>query len=291
MLFRRWECHDGGVPKDVAGLLSLFDIHQIDEDVWEGPQPDTYFQRLFGGQVLAQTLVAAARTVSPERVVHSLNAYFLRGGSPDSPLCFEVERLRDGGTFSTRRVVTKQDGRMIFQLNASFHESEAGLEHSAQQPRDNVLPPDEAPPLRAVLEEQFGSHAEMLSEWDALDVRLATPPQENYLGATMRAWVRTKSEMPPDPLLNNAVLAYLSDITLLSTTLVPHKVQITSPHLQAASIDHSMWFHRPVRTDEWILYDMISPSAAGARGFCRGRLYQNGVTIASCGQEGLIRVR
>lgn len=279
------------MPKDVPGLLALFEIQQVDENVWEGPQPDTYFQRLFGGQVLAQTLVAAARSVSPERVVHSLNAYFLRGGSPDSPLRFEVEVLRDGGSFSTRRVVTKQDGRMIFQLNASFQEPEAGLEHSARQPWENVTSPDEAPSMRAVLEEQFGSHAQMLSEWDALDVRLATPPEENYLGSTMRAWVRTKSEMPPDPLVNNAVLAYLSDITLLGTTLIPHKLQITSPNLQSASIDHCMWFHRPVRTDEWILYDMISPSAAGARGFCRGRLYQNGVTIASCGQEGLIRVR
>ncbi len=279
------------MPKDVAGLLALFELRQTDDNVWEGPQPDTFFQRLFGGQVLAQTLVAAAQSVPSERIVHSLNAYFLRPGSRDEPLRFEVEVLRDGGTFSARRVVTKQFGKVIFQLNASFQEPEPGLEHSALQPWADVVSPDEAPSLHTVLEQQFGTHEELLREWDALDVRLATPPMVNHLGANMRAWVRTKSAMPRDPILHNAVLAYISDITLLSTTLVPHQLQVTSPNLQAASIDHSMWFHRPVRTDEWILYDMISPSAAGARGFCRGRLYQNGVTVASCGQEGLIRVR
>lgn len=279
------------MPNDVPSLLALFELRQIDDCVWEAPQPDTLFQRLFGGQVLAQTLVAAARSVPEGRIVHSLNAYFLRPGSPDTPLRFEVENLRDGGTFSARRVVTKQFGKTIFQLNASFQEREPGLEHSSMQPRDDVSRPEDSPSLRGVLEEQFGSHIEVLSEWDALDVRLATQPTVDERGANMRAWVRTKSAMPHDPVLHNAVLAYLSDITLLSVTTVPHKVQLMSPNLQAASIDHAMWFHRPVKVDEWILYDMVSPSSAGGRGFCRGRLYQNGVTVASCGQEGLIRIR
>ncbi|RRD47464.1 acyl-CoA thioesterase II [Tessaracoccus sp. OH4464_COT-324] len=278
------------MPKDVPGLISLFDLTQIDDGLWEGPQPDTYFQRLFGGQVLAQTLVAAARSVPQDRCVHSLNAYFLRPGSPEEPLRFEVEALRDGSTFSARRVVTKQFGKIIFQLNASFQEAEPGLEHSARQPWDDVTPAADAPALRAVLEEQFGSHLELINEWDALDVRLATEPSVDERGANMRVWVRTRGEMPPDPLLHNAVLAYLSDMTLLAVTVIPHKIQLMSPRLQSASIDHAMWFHRPVKVDEWVLYDMISPSAAGARGFSRGRLYQNGVTIASCGQEGLIRL-
>ena len=278
------------MPKDVPGLLALFELEQVDDDVWEGPQPDTLFQRLFGGQVLAQTLVAAAKSVPRERLVHSLNAYFLRPGSPEAPLRFEVENLRDGSAFSARRVVTKQFGKVIFQLNASFQEPDPGLEHSARQPWRGLTSPEDAPSLKGVLEEQYGTHVDVISEWDALDVRLASPPAANHRGADLRAWVRTKSRMPRDPLLHNAVLAYLSDITLLSVAVIPHQVQLMSPNLLAASIDHSMWFHRPVAVDEWILYDMVSPSAAGARGFARGRLYQGGVAVASCGQEGLLRL-
>jgi acyl-CoA thioesterase II len=278
------------VPKDVPGLIGLFELTQIDDLVWQGPQPDTLFQRLFGGQVLGQTLVAAQRSVAQDRLIHSLNSYFLRPGSPDEPLTFEVEVVRDGHTFSNRRVVTKQGDTTIFVMQASFHESEPGLEHTAKQPYQGLTPPAEAPSLRAILEERFGTHIETLSEWDALDVRLASEPGVDDHGAHLQAWVRTKSEMPPEPVLHNAVLAYLSDITLLSVTTIPHEVQLMSPNLQSASIDHSMWFHRPVKTDQWLLYEMNSPSAAGARGFCSGRLYQNGVTVASCAQEGLLRL-
>ncbi|NLE99229.1 MAG: acyl-CoA thioesterase II [Propionibacterium sp.] len=278
------------MPKDVAGLVGLFELEQIDDLTWRGPQPDTLFQRLFGGQVLAQTLVAASRSVAADRLIHSLSSYFLRPGSPDEPLVFEEERVRDGSTFSNRRVVTKQFGKAIFVLQASFQEAEPGLEHTAQQPYLGLTPPDEARSLRDVLEDTFGSHMEILSEWDALDVKLAAEPTNDENGAGLRAWVRTKTEMPADPLLHNAVLAYLSDITLLSVTTIPHQVQLMSPNLQSASIDHSMWFHRPIKTDQWLLYDMRSPSAAGARGFCVGRLYQNGVTVASCAQEGLLRL-
>lgn len=270
--------------------MGLFELEPIDDLTWRGPQPDTLFQRLFGGQVLAQTLVAAAMSVAPERLIHSLNSYFLRPGSPDEPLVFEVERVRDGSTFSNRRVVTRQFGRAIFVMQASFQESEPGLEHSARQPYLGLTPPEEARSLRDVLQDLFGTHLDILSEWDALDVRLAADPIVDEGGAGLRAWVRTKDEMPPDPLLHNAVLAYLSDITLLSVTTIPHQVQLMSPNLQSASIDHSMWFHRPIKTDQWLLYDMQSPSAAGARGFCLGRLYQNGVTVASCAQEGLLRL-
>ena len=270
--------------------MALFELKQIDDLVWEGPQPDTLFQRLFGGQVLGQTIVAAQQSVAGDRLIHSLNSYFLRPGSPDEPLTFEVEVVRDGHTFSNRRVVTKQSGRTIFVMQASFQEPEAGLEHTAQQPHQGLTPPAEAPSLRAVLEDRFGAHIDVLSEWDALDVRLAQEPRVDEGGAHLRAWVRTKSVLPSEPLLHTAVLAYLSDITLLSVTTIPHEVQFMSPNLQSASIDHSMWFHRPVKTDQWLLYEMNSPSAAGARGFCTGRLYQTGVTVASCAQEGLLRV-
>lgn len=278
------------MPKDVAGLIGLFELEQIDDLTWRGPQPDTLFQRLFGGQVLGQTLVAAQSSVAHDRQIHSLNSYFLRPGSPDAPLTFEVEAVRDGNTFSNRRVVTKQFDKAIFVLHASFQEGEPGLEHTALQPYAGLTPPLDSPSLRGVLEERYGTHMDVLSEWDALDVRMAAEPTFDERGAHLRAWVRTKSEMPPEPVLHNAVLAYLSDITLLSVTTIPHKVQLMSPNLQAASIDHSMWFHRPAKTDQWLFYDMSSPSAAGARGFCTGRLFQNGVIVATCAQEGLLRL-
>lgn len=277
------------MPKDVAELLALFDVRSVGDLRFRGPQPNTLFQRLFGGQVLGQTLVAAAHTVTTGRVVHSLNAYFLRPGANDAPLDFAVEVMRDGNTFSNRRVVTSQRGKVIFEMTVSFQHPEPGLDHSAEPPTD-VSPPGACPELREVLERRFGATVQLFSEWDALEVRLAARPDGTDSGGGMKAWVRTKQEMPDDPLLHSAVLAYLSDITLLSVTTVPHEVEFLSPRMQAASIDHAMWFHRPVRVDEWLLYDMISPSASSARGFAMGRLYQDGLAVASCAQEGLIRV-
>lgn len=277
------------VPKDVNELIALFDLTETGPTSFRGPQPRTYLQRLFGGQVLGQTLVAAARTVAPERHIHSLNAYFLRAGANDTPMDFEVEVVRDGGAFSNRRVVTRQGDREIFMLTASFQEAEEGLDHSAAEPTD-VAVPEASPSLREVLQRRFGASFTLLAEWDALDVRLAARPDRTDSGGSMKAWVRTRQPMPDDPILHAAVLAYLSDITLLSVTTVPHEVEFLSPEMQAASIDHVMWFHRPVRVDEWLLYDMVSPSASHARGFATGRLFQGGQAVASCAQEGLIRV-
>lgn len=277
------------MPRTVDDLIALFEIVQVADLEFRGPQPDTYFQRLFGGQVLAQSLWAAMQTVPEDRLIHSLHAYFLRPGSPKSALRFEVEDLRDGRTFSARRVVTHQEDREIFQLNCSFQEPENGLNHSAQPPTD-VRPPDQCRPLREVQEEQFGSRLDHLNEWDALDVRLASDPRPSDQGGVMRAWVRTQTSLPDDPRLHAAVAAYLSDITLLSVSTVQHEMAFMSSNLQAASIDHAMWFHRPFRADQWLLYDMVSPSTAGARGFCRGSLYQDGLLVASSVQEGLIRL-
>ncbi|MCC2593115.1 acyl-CoA thioesterase II [Tessaracoccus sp. OS52] len=277
------------MPHTVEDLVALFDILQVGDLKFRGPQPDTYFQRLFGGQVLAQTLWAAMQTVPDDRPVHSLHAYFLRPGSPNAPLRFEVDDLRNGRTFSARRVVTRQGDDEIFQLNCSFQLPEPGLDHSAKPPTD-VSAPEDCPPLRGVLEEQFGSRLHHLSEWDALDVRLASEPRPSDQGGVMRAWVRTQTPLPDDGRLHAAVAAYLSDITLLSVSTVQHELAFMSPGLQAASVDHAMWFHRPFRSDEWLLYDMISPSTSGARGFCKGSLYQDGLLVASCAQEGLIRV-
>lgn len=279
----------GPVPKDVTELLSLFDLEQTGELTFRGPQPQTRMQRLFGGQVLAQTLIAAARTVDPLRIPHSLNAYFLRPGAPDQPLDFDIEVMRDGKTFSNRRVIARQGERVIFEMTTSFQLPEPGLDHSASTPTE-VSPPDASPELADVLGRRFGAGVALISEWDALEVRLAARPAPTSNGGRMLAWVRTKEEMPDDALLNTAVLAYLSDMTLLSVTTVPHEVEFLSAKLQAASIDHAMWFHRPVHVDRWLLYDMISPSASNARGFAMGRLFQDDAAVASCAQEGLIRV-
>lgn len=277
------------MPETVDELISQFDLTQTGDLTFRGPQPRTLLQRLFGGQVLATSLMAAMHTVPGNRVVHSLNAYFLLPGDPMTPLTLEVEVLRDGRSFSARRVVAKQAERVIFQLSSSFHVPEPGLSHSARQPTD-VTPPEESPLMREVLEQRFGRQIRRLSEWDALEVRLASPPQPSPEGGMMRAWVRTQGPMPDDPGLHAAVLAYLSDITLLSVSTVQHQVEFMSAGMRAASIDHAMWFHRPFRADEWLLYDMISPSASGARGYCTGRLFQDGMAVASCAQEGLIRV-
>ncbi len=187
------------MPRDVTELLNLFDLERTGESTFRGPQPRTHLQRLFGGQVLGQTLVAAAGTVDPERPVHSLNAYFLRPGHNDLPLDFEVEVSRDGNTFSNRRVVTRQGDRVIFEMTCSFQRREPGLDHSAAEPLD-VQPPDASPSLKEVLERRFGGGIAMLSEWDALDVRLAARPDATASGGSMRAWVRTKERMPENPL-------------------------------------------------------------------------------------------
>lgn len=277
------------MPATVDDLISLFDLEQISEWRFQGPHPDTLFQRLFGGQVLGQSLIAAARTVSDDRLPHSLHAYFLRPGAPDAPLTFHVEAMRDGRSFSARRVTTLQGETEIFALSVSFHRPEEGLSHSAAMPVD-VTPPEQSPSMREVLERRFGRSIKSLSEWDALDVRLASGPHPSALGGTMRAWVRTQAPLPDDAQLHAAIVAYLSDITLLSVATVQHEMEFMAPNVQAASIDHAMWFHRPMRADQWLLYDMVSPSTSGARGFCSGRLFQHGEAVASCAQEGLIRL-
>ena len=269
--------------------MQLFDLVEVGKGKFRGPQPDTQWQRLFGGQVMAQSLVAAMRTVPENRVVHSLHGYFLRPGSREEPLRFGVEHVRDGRTFSARRVITRQHDDVIFDLNVSFQEPEEGFSHSAVQP-ESVAAPEDSSPLGQVLEERFGAPIRMLSEWDALDVRLASTPVPSQNGGVMRAWVRTQDAMPEDPRLHAAVLAYLTDLLLLSVSTVQHEVEFLSPNLQTASIDHAMWFHRPAHCDRWLLYDMVSPSASGARGFCQGRLFQDGKLVASCAQEGLIRL-
>ena len=240
-------------------------------------------QRVFGGQVLGQALAAASRTVDPERIVHSLHGYFLRAGDTAVPIVYRPEPTRDGGSFSSRRVVASQNGKPIFYMSASFQRPEPGLDHQDPMP-DDVVPPDEAPRLATVLEARSGrSAADWDKEWAALDVRLA--------GVTGRQfWIRAAGKLPDDPALHACVLAYASDLTLLGASLLPHGIVIGDRRIQPASLDHALWFHREFRADEWLLYDQASPSASGARGFATGRLYTvDGRLIASVAQEGLIR--
>lgn len=283
------------MPQTTQELIDLLTLEEIEPGVYRGPHPNTPLQRLFGGQVLAQSLTAAQLSAPDDRLVHSLNAYFLRPGRVDIPMIFEVENLRDGGSFSSRRVVARQDGAVIFTLSASFQIAEDGLDHHDRLPGD-VASPDDCPALVDVITSRFKRRLPIFAEWDALDVRWAddstrhgSMTAESH-GAHMRVWVRTTSELPDDPNIHQAVLAYLSDITLLGVSTLPHRVTFLSPQMQAASIDHAMWFHRSVRADQWMLYDMVSPSASHARGFSSGRLFQDERLIASCAQEGLIRM-
>jgi acyl-CoA thioesterase-2 len=282
------------VVASVDELIELLDLEEIEADLFRARQPDSSLQRVFGGQVLAQALMAAARTAPVIRVVHSLHGYFLRPGRTDVPIVYDVESVRDGGSFSSRRVVARQAGSVIFYLSASFHELEDGFEHADPVPAD-VPAPEECPPLGEVLSKVSGRPISVWErEWGVLDVRYVgdsrpggslTDPAHPALA---RMWVKTNAPLPDERRLHQAALAYLSDLTLLSASTVPHGVFI-GLNVQAASIDHAMWFHRPFRADHWLLYDQVSPSASSGLGLSTGRLFQDGVLIGSVAQEGLIR--
>ena len=283
------------MPASTDELLALLDLDEVADGAFRGRQPDTALQRVFGGQVASQGLVAAARTVDRGRPVHSLHAYFLRPGDVSVPIAYEVERIREGRSFSTRRVVARQGDRTIFYATVSFQVAEEGLDH--QDPMPDVAGPDECPELGDVLAQMSGRPREDWDrEWAALDVRYAGTSTPDGAGQVSRVWLRSASPLPPagaaDPLLHAAVLTYASDLTLLSAAVLPHGTYIGDPRLEPASLDHAMWFHRPFRADEWVLYDQRSPSASGGRGLATGRLFtSDGRLVASAVQEGLVRLR
>lgn len=283
------------MPQSTADLVKLLDLEPIESNLFRGQQPETRLQRAFGGQVLAQALVAAARTVDSDRLLHSMHGYFLRPGRTDQPIIYDVELVRDGGSFSARRAVARQSGKVIFFLSASFHVDEPGFEHQDQMPTD-VPAPEDCPSLQQVLEKVSGRRAAaMEAEWGALEVRYAGDSREGgelvdpRHPARARVWLRSADRLSDELLLHQTVLAYASDLTLLGASVVPHEAFIGSPTLQAASVDHAMWFHRPLRADEWLLYDQISPSATAGLGLSTGRLFQGGRLVTSVAQEGLIR--
>lgn len=276
------------MSRDLASLLRLLDLDPLGADgpveAFAGHQPETSWQRVFGGQVAAQALVAAGRTAPAERSVHSLHAYFLRPGDPSVPITYAVERLRDGRSFSTRRVLASQGDRTIFTMSASFQVLEPGLEH--QEP----MPPAGDPEAMPTAQERAATDPFLPPWWRefaAFDLRT---PADLPSGAGWQVWVRAAERLPDDPLLHAGVLAYVSDLTLLGAALIPHRTEKGPPRVAMASLDHAMWFHRPARADGWLLYDQSSPSASGARGLAAGRLFTaDGALVATVLQEGLVR--
>jgi len=281
------------VTKALDALVELLDLEAIEVNVFRGLSPDDDRQRVFGGQVAGQALVAAGRTVGTRRV-HSLHAYFLRPGDPTVPILYEVDRIRDGRSFTTRRVVAIQHGRAIFNLAASFHVDEEGLDHQVAMP--DVPDPGSLPTLVDQLEPWAEELGPIRDRAHAIDVRYVTAhPFARGAGkglpACQRVWMRADGHLPDDPLLHACVMAYASDLTLLDTTLSPHGTSaLSTPGVMLASLDHAMWFHRPFRADEWLLYEQESPVGHGARAFARGSIFTgDGVLVASVAQEGLLR--
>jgi acyl-CoA thioesterase-2 len=284
-------------PSAMQQLVSSLDLEPLEQDLFRGTSPQVGWQRVFGGQVIGQALVAAQRTVSQDRPVHSLHAYFMRPGDPAAPIIYTVDRIRDGLSFATRRVVAIQHGKAIFSLSASFQKEEEGLEYQAPMPE--VTPPEKLPgkeEMRAAF--LTGAPDHIRSYWERerpIEVRplaLEHYISDRKLDAEQKVWVRTTGPVPDDRIIQAAILAYLSDMTLLDTALFAHGRSVFDSDLQVASLDHAMWFHRPSKLDDWLLYSMDSPNTNGARGFTRGSLYQrDGRLIASVAQEGLIRDR
>jgi acyl-CoA thioesterase II len=265
----------------------------IENNLFRGVQPDEDRQRVFGGQVAGQALVAASRTVDErDRLVHSLHAYFLRPGDPKVPIVYEVDRIRDGTSFSTRRVVAIQHGRPIFNLQASFHRPEPGLDHALAMPVD-VPPPDTLPSHS----ERFAAFRDKLPAWfdrpRPIDTRLVPPDpllEPGLRSDRQLVWMRADGELPDDPVLHACIVTYASDFTLLDTTLRPFGKSGFSDDLMMASLDHAMWFHRPFRADEWLLYDQSAISASSARGLASGSIFTaEGQLVVNVVQEGLIR--
>jgi acyl-CoA thioesterase-2 len=278
------------MSRSIDDLVAVLDLEQIEPDLFRGPAAQTDLQRTYGGQVLAQAVVAAYGTFPPSRVLHSLHAQFLEAGRADSPILYDVLPTRDGQHFSTRLVTARQGGRRIFTMVCSAQTPESGLDHQDAAP--DVPAPDDCPSMAEEVVRRRGAAAgRFFREWDGLEVRYASgladsPPHHQ---GSLAVWVRANGRLNDDPVLHQAVLAYLSDLTLLSVSLIPHGMTF-GPGVVAASLDHAMWFHRPVRADDWLLYDQISPSASGARGFSLGRIHGGGQLAASAAQEGLIRV-
>ena len=289
---RRWP----EMGNAIETLLEVLDLEKLEENLFRGRSPQVGWQRVFGGQVIGQALVAAARTVE-ERSAHSLHGYFMLPGHTSVPIVYEVDRIRDGKSFATRRVVAVQHGRAIFSMSCSFQVPEEGLDHQIPMP---AVPEPEELPSEAELRSRFLNEAPepVRRYWEReRPIEIRPVDLRHYMSRDTRdprqsVWIRATGALPDDADIHRCVLAYASDMTLLDTSLFYHGRSIFDRDLQVASLDHSLWFHRPFRADEWLLYAEDSPSASGGRGFNRGSLFsRDGRLIASVAQEGLIRLR
>ncbi len=277
-------------------FVALLDLASAGDDQFIGHSPRNGWRRVFGGQVLAQALVAAERTVAG-RDPHSLHAYFLLGGDPHQPILFEVERLRDGRSFTTRRIVARQKGEAIFTMVASFHQQEPGFDHAAPPPE--APPPEACPDPRQAIElldgpARFRMKGMLDTTWpiDFRPTDLAKYAAGEAREPRNMLWTRIGEPLPPDPAIHRAALLYLSDMSLLETALGAHGLTIYDHRIQIASLDHALWFHRPARADDWLLYAQDSPNAVAATGLVRGLIYtREGALVASVAQEGLMRRR
>ena len=284
-------------PGAIDNLISILDLEPLEQNLFRGRSPQQGWQRVFGGQVLGQALVAAVRTVSDERFAHSLHAYFLLPGDPSLPIIYEVERTRDGGSFTTRRVKAIQHGRTMFAMSVSFHIDEPGYDHQIAMPKVPV--PEDLPTetdLKAKLLASLPPN--IRSYWEReRPIELRPVDVSRYFAREKRdpqqyIWMRASGRLPDTLPLHQCVLAYASDFSLLDTALIAHGKLMFDKDVQLASLDHALWLHRPFRADEWLLYAMDSPSSHGARGFCRGSVFtRDGTLVASVAQEGLMRQR
>jgi acyl-CoA thioesterase-2 len=285
----------------VNDLIQLLELEPLEHNIYRGQNRDVGTGRVFGGQVFAQALVAARRTVGDAREAHSVHGYFLREGDTNAPIVYFVDRPRDGKSFTSRRVTAIQHGEAIFHLSASFHIAEPGLDHQVTIPE--VPAPEDCPeeleviranaqllpePLRAVLTQERPIELRLVTPADPTKLHPPVPAVE----ARRIVWFRMRERIPDDQMYHHAVLAYASDYGFLPSALLPHGVAYRDPRLLLASLDHTLWLHRPFRADDWLLYASDTPSAFGARGFVRGQVFtREGVLVASVAQEGLIRLR
>jgi acyl-CoA thioesterase-2 len=283
-----------GVDKPLDELLRVLDLEQIEVNIFRGESPETPLQRIFGGQVASQALIAAGRTVPEERPVHSLHAYFLRAGDPEIPVIYEVDRIRDGRSFTTRRVVAIQHGRPIFNLSASFQILEEGFEHADPMP---VAPDPESLATFSEAVVLFApEHVDRPQMPQSFDVRYVTRPPWATVGETeppgseVQVWMRTDGPLPDDQLVHVCAVTYASDLTLMNTVASGHGLSSWANEILGSSLDHAMWFHRTFRADEWFLYRQRSPRASGGRGLATGQIFtRSGELVVSVVQEGLIR--
>ncbi len=280
-------------------VLAILDLEQLEVNLFRGRSPQSRWQRVFGGQVIGQALVAACRTVEDVglRPPHSLHAYFLLGGDPKIPIIYEVDRIRDGKSFTTRRVIAIQHGHAIFSMEVSFHVEEGGLTHQFQMPE---VPKPEALPSEAdvrsrllpLMPDPVRRYYERERPIELRPVEYGRYLGEKLEGDRFHIWIRATGRLPDEPAIHQCVLAYASDMTLLDTALVPIGKTVFNEDIMAASLDHALWFHRPFRADEWLLYAQDSPNLGGSRGFARGLIFKSdGALVASVVQEGLLRQR